>query len=124
MKSLINQFNLRHFWAAQAMGDDDVFTYDWHTIHGLMRVDEVNHLIEIIAVANEVPHNGKYVEFIELLEKSQDDGLITFGVSEFFNTRLRSWFERRGYKYQPESDTMFYKKIPLTQRNDVDTIKT
>ena len=124
MDSLLKQLNLKHFIFALAMGDDDVFVYEWGTINGLMRVNEEYGLIEVIAIANDVQHNGQFVKFIEMLEKYQDDEIIIFSVTEFFNSRLRDWFIRRGYIHEVESDSVFYKELPLTQRNVVDTIKT
>lgn len=123
IEQLLIDLNIRPYPFAQIMGDDDVFMYRWHTIHGLVRINTEIKTLEVFAIANDEMHNGKFVAFIEMLERNQDDNQIIFGVSEFFNARLRDWFKRRGYHYEEHSDTMFYRGKLLTQRNTFDKIE-
>lgn len=112
MRQLTNKLSLQPYPFAVVMGDDDVFMFRWHTIHGLMRINETDKLIDLFAIANDQMHNGKFVEFIEMMESHQRNGDMQYGVSEFFNPRLRDWFKRRGYIHFKMSDTMFYQSVP------------
>lgn len=85
---------------------DDIKLYHWETIFGIAKIED--NKLQIIAIENKEMGNGKFLEFIEMIEQCCRETGIGFGVYEFFNPNLRTWFSRRGYVYNVMEDSMTY----------------
>lgn len=100
MTSLINKLNFAPWYF------EEIKTYHWETIFGIAKVED--NKLQIIAIENIEMGNGKFREFIEMVEQECCETGIGFGIYEFFNPRLRTWFAKRGYKYNLIEDSMTY----------------
>lgn len=109
MHELLKEFDLIEFPYAMMLGDKSIFMYRWSTIDGLLKIGIKNNALQIIAINNSEQHNGKFIEFIELLESTADKTGMLLTVSDFFNGNLRRWFINRGYTYAKQYDTVIYK---------------
>ena len=113
MEELIKTLNLDKWYLSGALGDEDnIYTYRWNTIRGIARVNfgtvMTRPSFEIIAIENDVIGNGRFHEFIAIMEKYNETLKLNFSICQFFNPRLREWFRRRGYRYDPSDDEMSY----------------
>jgi hypothetical protein len=87
----------RAAWVAELLGKPqrDMRMFERGTVHGLLEV--LPDALNAVALANDRPHNGQFTKAIVRLERAADALGVTLRIVEFWNDRLRLWFERRGY---------------------------
>lgn len=82
---------------AEIMGGPqrDMRMFERGSVHGLLEIcpDALN----VVALANDKPHNGQFSKAVGRLERIADEMGVTLRVVEFWNQRLLRWFVRRGY---------------------------
>jgi hypothetical protein len=67
----------------------------WRDYDGLVDMRDGN--LTLIGIFADKPGRGHFDEFVTALEQACDENNASLTVSNFWSTRLRAWFQRRGY---------------------------